>query len=214
LRGCVGGIVALSILALFGAVLIGGAALAYGFLDAYSSSRTREDIRLRAIARSWWSLNYDSMEIWTPIEHGAIFIVLEWVQPPGKVLSKLRLSGTAWEGNTKLEDFSDLCQRGSSTNLRRNTVQVNAYIETINQDPVCFIRLKTKFPFEQEPNGNVERTELERIHARVNGVTLRDLRYEAEASNRPMRYITWTENSLRAAWVWVVSTVSYPFARE
>ena len=138
-----------------------------------------------------------------PSGYGDIYVAVRWLVPDDQTISKVRVSGSAGKGHTEIERFDSFCQRFKSTNIRSSFRQIAA--ESYGYGNQCYIKLKTMFSYVRtytdEKQDDAER---ERVKARVSAVELRDIHFDAEVSNRPMRYISWIEDHVLMAMNWTL----------
>jgi hypothetical protein len=199
-------------------IFLVGIVIAYAFYDAYATFRAPVSASVMTRAISWEEMYIDSMP--DDQTHGTVYIEVRWNPDPDRVMANVRVSGSAWEGDRKLEDFDQLCQRANSTNLRRHRVPTNSFGNVINTDPVCFIRLRYEYPFDANKTRSSFHPDYEAIRRQVESVRLKDVQIEARMSSRPMKLVTWIEdtfydlaNWVHDSWNWVLETGLAPFQR-
>ncbi|MDX0542056.1 hypothetical protein GOC91_03360 [Sinorhizobium medicae] len=181
------------------------AIVAYGYLDAGSEKRVTADIRMRVIRQD--SLHFDTFQLFQPFPRGQLFVRLQWSQPEGMRISRLRLNGRLMDRDRELEAFDDQCGRADSQWLADAEWEWNTFKYT---DLVCFIKLKTALPVESDLNGQLSLASVDALNQRVSNLSIADGQYTAWAVRPKMRYIAWIDDMIEKA----TAYIRYPFERD
>lgn len=191
---------------LFSLLFLGACAvLAYGYYDA--NRQTSANGNLRASVTTAWGLYFDSHEAYSPVENGQLFLKVTWQQPgEDRRISSIRVKGTVVDGETIVETFDAPCERAGSSWLGAGKWTWQGSVST---DRVCFVRLKTILaPTTVDGLVKMDEANTRIANMRVNYAET------AKAVNKPMRFVSWINETAASSYQSVSQAISIPFQRQ
>lgn len=190
-------------------VVIG--AVGYGFYDARHEIELTKEVDVDVEPVSADRVYYDTMQYLNLAERDNIGVYLKvtWAQPINFRVKSIHIDGQLNNGKTGLESFSGYCARGSSTDLSIGNYTHSMAGTEANNDPVCFIRLKSQWPTPKLANGEADMPKVLSLRDYAENLQVNYVRYEVKGVNKPMRYVVWIEQKANEFVEWVSS----PFKR-
>ncbi|MFK4255704.1 hypothetical protein [Agrobacterium tumefaciens] len=181
------------------------AVLAYGYYDA--NRQTPADGNLRVSVTTPWGLYFDSHEAYSPMENGQLFLKVTWQQPDkDRRISSIHVKGTVVDGETTVESFDAPCERAGSSWLGAGKWTWQGGVST---DRVCFVRLK-KILAPTTVDGLVKMDEAD---ARIANMRV-NYTGTVKAVNKPVRFVSWINETAASSYQSVSNAISAPFQRQ
>lgn len=191
---------------LFSFLFLGAAAVvAYGYYDA--NRQTNADGDLRAGVTTPWGLYFDSHEAYSPMENGQLFLKVIWQQPDeARRISSIHVKGSVVDGETTVESFDAPCERAGSPWLGAGRWTWQGSVST---DRICFVKLKKILaPTTGDSLVKMGEADARLANMRVNYTAT------VKAVNKPMRFVSWINETAASAYQYVSQAISAPFQRQ
>jgi hypothetical protein len=189
----------------FWLVVFAIAVVAYGYWDAYHEEEV--DVSVMGSVATAWDLQSDSWDGFQPVGNETMFVQLTWSQPDSgqQRVSKIFARGDVLNGDTKVATFNAPCNRMGSTWLGDASWTIDGYTNT---NLMCFIKLDAVL---KPTSGHI--VVWDDAKAQIANMSV-SFSVKVQAVNKPLRYVTWINETLAGLTKSFSEIVTAPFQRQ